>query len=424
MTEGLLILVICGGMLLFGLLKEAIHEYNSNANSSSSKIEEISIEEQARQAAEYEEKKRKEQEILDDFFKACYAGDIEHIKKLIKNGLDINTPNFFYGDKYNTEKTPSTKFNISYNSTAIEIAYFNKIENLFSFLIENGADSQPLLARGIKYEDIDTCKKALELGCDPNKPLNFNILWQAYIGEETEGPTPLSKLFTNAIFVMEENKLEKIISIADLLIKYGADVNKCNNERCNGYSIPKRPIDWFSNSDAGNMPVPSKKLFIYLINRGTDLTMKTYNAENGLSGCCYEDYELIELLKLHEYDFSGDLQIFYRALSYTNKNETQQDFEKRTKIFGFDINYKDDTGKTPLMKIASTYGLRPENISNKLLNYTGIKLNETDNSGKTALMLFFEYMSKNQKNDFYYKNLKETEQRMIKAGCKYNIREL
>ena len=76
------------------------------------------------------------------------------------------------------------------------------------------------------------------------------------------------------------------------------------------------------------------------------------------------------------------------------------------------------------MKIASTYGLRPENISNKLLNYKGIKLNETDNSGKTALMLFFEYMSKNQKNDFYYKNLKETEQRMIKAGCKYNIREL
>ena len=42
MTEGLLILVICGGMLLFGLLKEAIHEYNPNANSSSSKIEEIS----------------------------------------------------------------------------------------------------------------------------------------------------------------------------------------------------------------------------------------------------------------------------------------------------------------------------------------------------------------------------------------------
>jgi ankyrin repeat protein len=172
-----------------------------------------------------------------ELFDAIKSNDLEKVKKLIENGVDVNTKN----DK---EEIPLTY--------AFEYENFD----IMKYLIENGADvnvkmypEDYILTFAISDEYFDIAKLLINNGADVNvkdsceKTALMNSCYEGNYeiskllidkgadvnARDEEGETALMEAFSASYHVNDNNKKEEYVKIIKLLIDNGANVNAKNN---------------------------------------------------------------------------------------------------------------------------------------------------------------------------------------------------
>lgn len=173
-----------------------------------------------------------------EFYKACEKGDLEKVKTLIKQGVNINRQNFR-----------------SYNSTALMEACLYNQKEVVKELLKNGADVkiQSALGGALSYScghnsDKEIVEILLKAGANPNEKDYFEYDQTVFIYSCRCGRLDIAKILfkagadINACSTLGHNALGKVISnyfygtghlhykkvyppIIRWLIRNGADVN-------------------------------------------------------------------------------------------------------------------------------------------------------------------------------------------------------
>jgi ankyrin repeat protein len=339
-----------------------------------------------------------------NIFSLINKGDLDQVKILIENGLDINTRNTCEG-KYTLLMTACNK---------------NKIK-IVEYLIEKGAnvklkdkDGNTAFFRACKYSNANIVKFFItkemfdinakdEYGYTPlncsiieknNKVAKYLVSEGIYINiKNKDGRTPLIQ----ACFTDE-------FELIKFLVEKGADINAKDNEGKTALEIAAKRF--YSNLD----------IIKYLIKKGADI--KNYKDTLLILSINRKDNEFFKYLLakganinfksegntlLHYSSRSGDLNIskylIEKGADVNARNSYEStplhdssrlgNFDTSEYLIekGADVNAKNNKGEIPLMKAYQNDHI--ETV--KLLIGKGADVNAKDNKGKTVLMFEIDF---------------------------------
>lgn len=305
-----------------------------------------------------------------DIIQATTLGDIEKMKKLISDGVDVNEtdaagfPALMYANTFESmkllvENGANVNFVTDYNVTILNkrppSTYYSS-HKATKFLLENGLDKKiikiqtPTGSTPLHYGDLCSfCDedpyldgiKNMALLIKHGAPLNV---------KNTDGETPI---FT----VNDESK--------KFLMDNGADIFVINNKNENLLFKVKDPV-----------------LFMRLVSAGLD---KTVINSDGASLIHYASNKeiigfLVSDVNINHQDNKGKTALFW---CFSNPNKLKALLE-----YNPDVNITDNKGNTALHPYVRECWNAKNTLGEeivKLLLETNIKINHKNNKGKTAL---------------------------------------
>ncbi len=293
------------------------------------------------------------------FHLAAYLGDIEKLKKLLEEGVNVNAP-------------------AMYDTTALHAAANGGNKDVVEFLISKGAKVDAIDTIGLpplyyaalhNYEDITDL--LLDKGADVNvKYYDYTLLYHAIFHDGDKGKDAIKLLISKGANVNVKDiggftPLNYAIwldhgDIVEQLINNGADVNAEDTRGLTPYywAVMQGRKDFVELlATKGATPVST----IHLVARAGDLEKVKAFIEEGTD--------------VNAKDKSGETPLFSAVLADDN------DVAKFLIDKGADVSAKDNSGDTPLHAVMS----RGENDVVDLLIAKGADVNAKSRNGETPL---------------------------------------
>jgi len=276
----------------------------------------------------------------------------------------------------------------------------------YNLLIKKDADTQaldfltynPLMhallyITNISFNDKGACNGSILEDFIGNHNPNLSII------SDSED-TILHTVAGNANIPLENRVIKDLI---ENTIKAGVDINLKNKNL-------ETPL--FKSIEYNN-----EKVFFMLVSLGADVNLSV--TEDNLHPLCYVRNKKIWDFYLSQLNLSQvELEdIFYHYCNYNSYLPINNDWELILDYFlahGFKINHRFKDGNTPILVVAKAKNRFSKIEFIELLISRGADINDIDNEGNTAAMLFVQYLYCSQGNITLILNFLEKYQKSIK----------